>query len=67
MSPHTYTAAMSKRALAGWLLFTFSGVLFFAVGLREDDWLTMAASVVWTLGCAMFLTESAGSSGDRTS
>ncbi len=48
---------MTTRAKVGWLLFTLSGVLFFIVGLRTGDALTMAASVVWTLGCIMFLTD----------
>jgi hypothetical protein len=39
----------------GWLLFVLSAVLFTAVGVRDGDWLVIAASVAFGVACILFL------------
>ena len=48
---------VTTRTRIGWLSFTLSGVIFFVIGAQERDPLTMAASVIWTFGCIMFVTD----------
>ncbi|MDZ7676309.1 MAG: hypothetical protein U5K30_14725 [Acidimicrobiales bacterium] len=40
---------------AGWLLFLLSAALFTTVGVRDGDWLVVAASVVFGAACVLFL------------
>lgn len=41
--------------IIGLLGFVVAGVLFVIVGLRSGDMLTVAASVIWTLSCVVWL------------
>jgi hypothetical protein len=38
-----------------WLLFILSAVLFTTAGIRDGDWLVVAASVVFGAACVIFL------------
>lgn len=46
---------MSTRELVGWMLFTLSGVIFLIAGIVNGDWWSIAASIPWLLGCALFI------------
>jgi hypothetical protein len=46
---------MTRLHRIGWLLFTASAVVFLAVGLRDGDWLSVIAGVLFTAGCLAFL------------
>ena len=39
----------------GWVLFLASAVAFTAVGVRDRDLLVTAASILFALGCVLFL------------
>ena len=41
--------------VAGLIGFIIAGLIFIAVGIRSDDALTVAGSVVWTLSCVVWL------------
>jgi hypothetical protein len=42
-------------AIAGWLMFFLSGVLFLISAIRAADWFVVGGSVVWLIGVALFL------------
>lgn len=44
-----------KFEMAGWGLFSFSGVLFLVAALRDGDALLLWGSITWLLGVALFL------------
>jgi hypothetical protein len=46
---------MTRLHRIGWLLFTASAVVFLAIGLRDGDWLSVIAGVLFTAGCLAFL------------
>lgn len=46
---------MPTRHRWGWILFLVSAVLFTAAGIRDDDPIVIAASVVFGLACVLFL------------
>lgn len=48
---------MTRKALIGWILFALSGLAFLAIGIREADWLSIGAALLWTVGCVVFLTD----------
>ncbi len=41
--------------VAGWALFSFSGVLFLVAALRAGDALLLWGSITWLAGVALFL------------
>lgn len=56
---------MNGRAdwtLAGWVMFTLSGVLFLISGIRAGDVYTVAGSVIWMIGVSFFLIAMRGRS-----
>lgn len=44
-----------KLHLAGWLLFLLCAVLFIAASIRNHDALSLAASILFLIGCVVFL------------
>ena len=44
-----------KSQLLGWILFVICAVLFIAAGVRAQDVLTIAASIVFLLACVVFI------------
>jgi choline-glycine betaine transporter len=44
-----------KTQMWGWALFVICGVLFTISGLRAQDILTVAGSVIFLLGCIVFI------------
>jgi hypothetical protein len=44
-----------KAELWGWVLFVICGVLFTLSGVRAQDIVTVAASIIFLLGCAVFM------------
>lgn len=44
-----------KFELAGWILFSVSGVLFLIAAWREGDPLLLWGSIAWLVGVAAFL------------
>jgi hypothetical protein len=44
-----------KTQLWGWVLFLICGVLFIISGVRARDVVTIAASVIFLLGCVVFV------------
>ena len=44
-----------KYHLAGWVLFLFCAVLFIAASIRNHDALSLAASILFLIGCVVFL------------
>ena len=44
-----------KFELAGWVLFSASGVLFLIAAWREGDPLILWGSIAWLVGVAFFL------------
>ena len=47
---------MNRYQRFGWIMFLLSGVFFLALGIREQDWLTIGGAVVWMVGCGAFLS-----------
>ena len=39
----------------GLIGFVVAGILFVAIGLRDGDWLVIAASMVWNASCLIWL------------
>ena len=48
--------------LGGWLLFGVSGIFFVAIGLENDDWLTLGGAIAWLLGVGFFIAAEMSSS-----
>ena len=48
---------MSEKTcqIIGLIGFIIAGILFVLIGLREDDPLTIAASMVWNAACLIWL------------
>jgi hypothetical protein len=44
-----------KAQLWGWVLFVICGLLFTIAGVRANDIVSIAASIVFLLGCVVFL------------
>jgi hypothetical protein len=45
----------SQFEVAGWALFSVSGVLFLVAAIRAGDPLLLWGSITWLLGVALFL------------
>lgn len=45
----------SKLIHIGWIMFTFSGVLFLISAWKAGDWFAFSGSVVWIAGVGLFL------------
>ena len=45
----------SHLQLFGWLLFAISGGFFVAIGVQDDDWLTLGSAAAWLLGVGVFI------------
>lgn len=39
----------------GLIGFIIAGILFVIIGIRDDDWLVIAASMVWNVACMIWL------------
>lgn len=39
----------------GLIGFIVAGILFVAIGVRDGDWLVIAASIVWNAACLVWL------------
>ena len=48
---------MNERTcqMLGLIGFIIAGVLFVAIGIRDDDMLVIAASMVWNVACLIWL------------
>lgn len=41
--------------IPGLIGFIIAGMLFVAIGIRNQDWLVIAASMVWNVACLIWL------------
>ncbi|MCG6885096.1 MAG: hypothetical protein LJE62_15200 [Silicimonas sp.] len=41
--------------ILGLIGFIVAGILFVAIGIRDGDWLVIAASIVWNVSCLVWL------------
>jgi hypothetical protein len=44
-----------KTQLLGWILFLICSVLFIISGVRAQDIITIAASIIFLFGCVVFM------------
>jgi len=46
---------MSRTEIVGWIVFLVCSVLFLAAGIRDGDLLITAGSLLFLVGCGVFL------------